>query len=111
MSNYKMSEWFAGKLYSDDNYNNGTTITDDQGVILLTGGKYTILAAKKAINSHDALVSRVAEIEAVLKSISSFAGSLPDQFPEHLEDEISLIHNEAIEKIYDMTLEALEDKS
>jgi primosomal protein N' len=63
------------------------------------------------ISERNALTARVAELEAVLKSISSFAGSLPDQFPEHLEDEISLIHNEAIENIYDMTLAALEAKS
>jgi hypothetical protein len=110
MSNYKMSEWFAGKLYSDDSYNNGTTITDDHGVILLTGGKYTILAAKKAINSHDALKARVAELETALKKIRNVVGVQSSQGP-CWDDEIAMEHSEAVYTVYKMATKALEDKS
>ena len=61
MSDIKMSDVFIGNVTDK-----GNSLTDDTGVVFLEGFKWAVLAAKKAINNHDKLTSRVAEFEALL---------------------------------------------
>jgi hypothetical protein len=72
----------------------------------------SLLGATDGWNSRhdDTLTARVAELEAALKHISSLSGCQPCQYQDHIEDEISLVHDKAIEKIYELSTEALEAK-
>jgi hypothetical protein len=61
-----------------------------------------------AVNSYEELKARVTELEDALKSISSLSGSQPCQFPDHIQDEIALIHDKTMEKVYELSSYLLE---
>lgn len=72
MSDIKMCEVFAGDVYSSDDFNNGTSLTDDHGCVLLSGERWAVLAAKKAINTHDTMQARIVELEVMIKEADAY---------------------------------------
>ena len=67
-SDIKMSDAFAGNVVDQ-----GNSLIDAHCITLLEGQKWAILAAKKAISSHDALVEQN-------KALREIIGSLLDSF-------------------------------
>jgi hypothetical protein len=105
MSKIKMSEWFdlpttPAKFWLAPTERDNSDRRTGQMIALVL-----------ALNSHDALIAEVVKLKAVITKISDVLKVQECQYPNEHNVAIAIEHEAAVEKVYLITLRALESKS